>query len=110
MQLIKNRELRLVSRDGSAASAVDQIDLGQDVPGGAQAVAILETIDVQFANRDDHHLGRLFINLFPDFRGPGVSRIDVLATCALRDWSGGDADFNGDDPFEAKLGYSVLIV
>lgn len=109
-QLIKNRQLSLVSRDGLSTSAVDEIDLGQDVPVGAQPVAILEAIDVQFSNRNDHHLGRLFVSLETDIRGPGASIITVLVRCALRDWSGGDAEFNGDDPFEARLFYSVLIV
>jgi hypothetical protein len=108
MQLIKNRELTLSSSNGSAVSTVDTIDRQGEPQVGAQVVAILEKIDVQFANRNDHHLGRLAVSLFSDF-GPG-ERINVSATCALRDWSGGDAELNGDDPFEVKLAYSVLIV
>lgn len=105
-QLIRNREIFLAS-PGAATTNVDTIVLDPPVQG-AQAVAILEGIDVQFANRNDHHLGRLSIAIFADIGDPSV--IHTTATGALRDWSGGDGDLNGDDPFSIRLQFSVLIV
>jgi hypothetical protein len=105
-QLIRNREIFLAS-PGVATTGGDRILLDPPVQG-AQALVILEGIDVQFANRNDHHLGRLSVNWFADIADP--TTVNVTATGALRDWSGGDDDVNGDDPFSIRLDFSVLIV
>jgi hypothetical protein len=81
------------------------------VPNEALAFrAVIEGMDVQFANRQDHELGRLFVRLSAEQTTTnGQDTIVVTADVALRDWSGGDGDFNGDDPFEVTIYYTLFV-
>jgi hypothetical protein len=74
------------------------------------ATAVLEGIDVQFANRDDHNLGRLRVELNAEIVGGLGNRVRVTVDAVLRDWSGGDDDRNGDDPIEGTIRYAVIVV
>ena len=104
--LIPKQEFKFLSNDGSQQSAIREFDMGGQV---RSATAVLEGMDVQFANQDDHNLGRLEVFLTTDVIGPGANIVRVTGFLALRDWSGGDNDFNGDDPFQGTVHYSVLI-
>jgi hypothetical protein len=92
--------------NGTQQTNYVEFDMGQQV---TSATAVLEGMDVQFENQDDHNLGRLQVFLTTDVIGPGSSIVRVTAFFALRDWSGGDNDFNGDDPIKGTIHYSVLI-
>jgi hypothetical protein len=76
------------------------------------ATAVIEGMDVEFANRNDHHLGRMRVFLATEVVGPLTNRVIVTANLGLRDWSGGSAgdDLNGDDPIKGTVRYSVFIV
>lgn len=76
-----------------------------------EATAVIEGFDIQFANRTDHHLGRLRVFLSTEVTGPLTNRVIVRVNFGLRDWSDGspDDDVDGDDPIKGVLQYSVFI-
>jgi hypothetical protein len=104
--LIINGQQFTFSSNGSAQSALQEFDVGPQVTG---ATAVIEGMDVQFANRNDHHLGRLQVFLATEVTGALTNRVIVRAFFALRDWSGGDNDLNGDDSIQGTIQYSVFI-
>lgn len=104
--LIPKQEFMFTSNNGDQQKEHREFDIGRQV---REATAVLEGMDVQFANQDDHNLGRLQVFLTTDVIGPGASIVSVTCFFALRDWTGGDNDFNGDDPFLGTIHYAVLI-
>src|SRR6476620_115467 len=107
MRIFNNRELRF-SSNGAHQTGFDTVDAGFTVQG---ATAVLQGIDVEFANRNDHHLGRLQVELFTDIGGGGGNLINVTAFFGLRDWSGGSAGdtLDGDDPIQGTIHYSIIV-
>jgi hypothetical protein len=107
MQIISGRQFTF-SSNGSAQLRTQEFDVGFQV---TSATAVIEGMDVEFANRNDHHLGRLQVFLSTEVAGPLANRVIVRANFGLRDWSGGSAgdDLNGDDPIRGTIQYSVLI-
>ena len=108
MQIISGRQFTF-SSNGGAQLRTQEFVVGFQV---ASATAVIEGMDVEFANRNDHHLGRLQVFLSTEVAGPLANRVIVRANFGLRDWSGGSAgdDLNGDDPVRGTIQYSVLIV
>jgi hypothetical protein len=108
MQIFSGRELAFSSDGGQPPLQFDEIDVGSQV---TSATAVIEGIDVEFANRQDHHLGRLQVFLTTEVVGALTNRVIVTATFGLRDWSGGSAgdDLSGDDPIRGTIRYSVFI-
>jgi hypothetical protein len=105
-QVIPFVEVQL-SSNGQVASDIRTFDIG----GGARTVTpVLQSFDVQFGARQDHHLGRLHVALSADFQGPTGTTVWVRTDFALRDWSGGDSDLDGDDPIEATITYAVILL
>jgi hypothetical protein len=73
----------------------------RDVANVAHAVAFITGFDISYANNDDHHLGRLVINVVVvAINGPLVT---VQGTFGLRDWSG-----NWDDPYQGTVNFAVI--
>src|SRR5262252_5554086 len=107
MQIISGQEF-LFQSNGNAQSGVREFDVPFTVAG---ATAVIEGMDVEFANRNDHHLGRLQVFLSTEVTGAGTNRVIVRANFGLRDWSGGSSGdtLNGDDAIKGTIQYSVLI-
>ena len=107
MQIINGQEFVFQS-NGTAQSRFREFDVPFTVGG---ATAVIEGMDVEFANRNDHHLGRLQVFLSTAVVGPGSNRVQVTANFGLRDWSGGSSGdtLNGDDAIKGRIRYSVLI-
>jgi hypothetical protein len=108
MQIINGQQF-VFSSNGSASHTSREFDVPFTVTG---ATAVIEGMDVEFANRHDHHLGRLQVSLSTEVIGNLTNRVIVRANFGLRDWSGGSAvdDLNGDDPVKGTIRYSVLIM
>jgi hypothetical protein len=107
MQIVKGKEF-FFSSEGDSQFAVEDVPVG--VTTLQAATAVIEGLDVQFANRDDHNLGRLLVRLDTDIVGGGGNVVRVTAQFALRDWSGGDNDTNGDDAIQGTIRYSIIAV
>ena len=73
------------------------------------ATAVLEGFRIQFDNRNDHELGRLVVNLTALLSTGTPQQVTVSGDFALRDWSGGDDDEVGDDPFSGSVNYAVFV-
>ena len=67
----------------------------------SQAAAILTGFDVEHAHGDDHHLGRLEVEL--DVGGINGSDVAVTARYGLRDWSD-----NWDDEYDGTISFAVI--
>jgi hypothetical protein len=106
MQIIDNQVVVLSSNNGSAVFDIRPFTVGSDTQS---VTPVLQAIDVQFANEDDHNFGRLLVSVSSDYTGSGVTMVNVRTDFALRDWSGGDNDVNGDDPISASIKYAVII-
>jgi hypothetical protein len=108
MQIINGQQFSFVS-NGSAQLGIREFDVGFQV---TSATAVIEGMDVEFANRNDHHLGRLQVFLSTEVVGPLTNRVIVRANFGLRDWSGGSNadDLNGDDPVKGTIQFSVFIM
>lgn len=104
--IIPKQEFMFKSIDGSAQELSQEFDMSSQV---TSATAVIEGMDILFSGQVDHHLGRLRVFLTTDVIGANTNRVIVTGFFALRDWSGGDHDFNGDDPFEGTVHYSVFI-
>lgn len=65
-----------------------------------RAIAGLTNYSVGFANQDDHHFGRLDIELNCTINNDAVT---VMATYGLRDWSG-----NWDDEYQGVIEFVVI--
>jgi hypothetical protein len=96
------------STNGSAAQDIKNFSVNFTV---RQATAVIEAMDIEFANRKDHHLGRLQVLLFTDVTGGGTNVVQVTVQAGLRDWSGGSPGdtINGDDPIKGFVRYSVFV-
>jgi hypothetical protein len=94
------------STNGKHARDIKNFPVGFTV---RTATAVIESMDVQFANHNDHHLGRLQVDLFTDVTGGQTNVVQVTVQVALRDWSGGDNDVDGDDPIKGFVRYSVFV-
>jgi hypothetical protein len=107
MQIISGQEFQFQS-NGNAQLGVREFDVPFTVAG---ATAVIEGMDVEFANRNDHHLGRLQVFLSTEVVGAATNRVIVRANFGLRDWSGGSPGdtINGDDAIKGRIRYSVLI-
>jgi hypothetical protein len=106
MRIFKNRELTL-SSNGTLQKGFDTVDAGFTVQ---EATAVLQGMDIQFANRNDHPLGRLRVHLSTELGGGVGNLVTVAALFALRDWSGGNDDLDGDDPIQGTIYYSIIVV
>jgi hypothetical protein len=108
MQIISG-QLFNFSSNGQAQLGLREFDVNFQV---TSATAVIEGMDVEFANRNDHHLGRLQVFLSAEVAGPLTNRVIVRANFALRDWSGGSAgdSLDGDDAIKGTIQYSVFIV
>lgn len=108
MQIISGQTFTF-SSNGAASLQIKEFDAASQV---TSATAVIEGIDVEFANRQDRHLGRLQVFLSTEIVGPLTNRVIVRADFGLRDWSGGSPndDLNGDDPISGIIQYSVFIV
>jgi hypothetical protein len=114
MQIISGQEF-LFQSNGNAQLGIREFDVPFTVAG---ATAVIEGMDVEFANRNDHHLGRLQVFLSTEVVGANTNRVGantnrviVRANFGLRDWSGGSPGdtLNGDDAIKGTIRYSVLI-
>jgi hypothetical protein len=107
MQIISGQEF-LFQSNGNAQLGLREFDVPFTVAG---ATAVIEGVDVEFANRNDHHLGRLQVFLSTEVIGNNTNRVIVRANFGLRDWSGGSPGdtLNGDDAIKGTIRYSVLI-
>ena len=107
MQVISGQEF-LFQSNGNAQLGIREFDVPFTVAG---ATAVIEGMDVEFANRNDHHLGRLQVFLSTEVIGAATNRVIVRANFGLRDWSGGSPGdtINGDDAIKGRIRYSVLI-
>src|SRR5262249_35551507 len=114
MQIINGQQFMFSSTTGSAKSATQNFEFGQD--SVISATAVIVGIDVEFANRNDHHLGRLQVSLDTRVNHSPIAgqndTVSVDANFGLRDWSGGSAgdDLNGDDPVKGTIQYSIFII
>jgi hypothetical protein len=108
MKIINGQQF-MFSSNGSPELGIQEFDVDFQV---TSATAVIEGMDVEFANRNDHHLGRLQVFLTTEVAGPLTNRVIVRANFGLRDWSGGSADddLNGDDPIQGTIQYSVFIM
>jgi hypothetical protein len=107
MQIISGQQF-LFQSNGNAQAGLREFDVPFTVTG---ATAVIEGMDVEFANRNDHHLGRLLVFLSTEVTGANTNRVIVRANFGLRDWSGGSSGdtLNGDDAIKGTIQYSVLI-
>lgn len=72
------------------------------MPGAVtQAAAILTGFDVEYSHGDDHHLGRLEVDL--DVGAVNGSDVSVTIRYGLRDWSG-----NWDDGYDGTVSFAVV--
>jgi hypothetical protein len=96
------------SSNGAAQDAVNVHNVGTTVTA---ATAVLEGMDVEFANRQDHHLGRLRVILTTDIVGAAGDTVNVNAGFAMRDWSGGPPGsvLDGDDAINGTFFYSLIV-
>jgi hypothetical protein len=108
MQIIGGQQFSFAS-NGTAQLALREFDVNFQV---TSATAVIEGIDIEFANRNDHSFGRMQVFLSTEVAGPLTNRVIVRANFGLRDWSGGSAGdtLNGDDAIKGTIQYSVLIV
>jgi hypothetical protein len=73
-------------------------------PRNVRQVAVGVTgYSATFQNRDDHHLGRLIVELNANVNDTDPTKVDVSGTFGLRDWSG-----NWDDPYSGIVEYAVF--
>jgi len=56
-----------------------------------------------FENQEDHHLGRLIVELNAGVNSDDRTKVDVSGSFGLRDWSG-----NWDDPYGGLIEYAVF--
>jgi hypothetical protein len=56
-----------------------------------------------FENRQDHHLGRLIVELNANINGDNPNLVDVSGAFGLRDWSG-----EWDDPYSGIIDFAVF--
>ena len=56
-----------------------------------------------FENREDHHLGRLIVELNAGVNGDDDTKVDVSGVFGLRDWSG-----EWDDPYSGVIDFAVF--
>ena len=108
MQIISGQQFAFAS-NGTGQLKIREFDVDFQV---TSATAVIEGMDVEFANRHDHHLGRLQVFLTTEVAGALTNRVIVRAHLGLRDWSGGSSGdtLNGDDPIKGTVQYSVFIV
>jgi hypothetical protein len=110
--IIANGQQFAFASDGTVQETFREHQTGEG--SVISATAVIEGIDVEFANRNDHHLGRLRVFLttevLPTVQGLN-DRIRVFVNFGLRDWSGGSGadDLNGDDPIRGTIQYSLII-
>ena len=72
------------------------------MPGAvSQAVAILTGFDIEYSNGNDHHLGRLDVEL--TVGAINGSSVAVTAVYGLRDWSN-----NWDDGYDGTISFAVI--
>jgi hypothetical protein len=68
-----------------------------------QATAILTGFTAEFANRDDHHLGQMDIQVSVPPGGISGATVTVNVTYGLRDWSG-----EWDDQYAGTIFFAVI--
>jgi hypothetical protein len=67
----------------------------------SHAVAILTGFDIEYANGNDHHLGRLDVEL--NVGAINGNAVSVTAVYGLRDWSN-----NWDDAYDGTISFAVV--
>ena len=68
-----------------------------------QAIAILTGFVAEYSGGDDHHLGRLDVQVNVPPGGINGANVTVNITFGLRDWSG-----NWDDSYDGQIFYTVV--
>lgn len=73
-------------------------------PRAVRQVAVgITGYTANFEEREDHHLGRLIVELNASVNGDDPTKVDVSGSFGLRDWSG-----NWDDPYGGLVEYTVF--
>jgi hypothetical protein len=67
----------------------------------SQAAAVLTGFDVEYSHGDDHHLGRLDVEL--EVGAINGADVAVTVTYGLRDWSD-----NWDDGYDGTVSFAVI--
>jgi hypothetical protein len=86
--------------DEGPQSATAQIAFPREVRSVAVGIA---GYSATYENSEDHHLGRLTVELSARVNGDDATKVDVSGTFGLRDWSG-----DWDDPYSGVIDYVVL--
>ncbi|HRO57724.1 MAG TPA: M66 family metalloprotease, partial [Burkholderiaceae bacterium] len=68
-----------------------------------QAAVGITGYSASFENGEDHHLGRLIVELNASVNGADPTKVDVSGNFGLRDWSG-----NWDDPYGGLVEFTLL--
>lgn len=98
---VQNRTIRFNRFRGSGPRTdVDEVIFSGPV---TQATAILRGFDVAFSPRNDHHMGKLEVDLAPAIDPLAPQRVNVGVTYGLRDWSN-----EWDDDYEGEIHFVVI--
>ena len=73
-------------------------------PRAMQRVAVgITGYSATFQNQEDHHLGRLILELDASVNGGDPTKVDVTGRFGLRDWSN-----EWDDPYSGIVEYALF--
>lgn len=98
---VRSSSFHFPSTEGKGPqSASAQLSFPRAVTNVAVGVA---GYTAEFANREDHHLGRLIVELNARVNGDDATKVDVSGSFGLRDWSG-----EWDDPYSGLVEYTVF--
>lgn len=98
---VRSSSFHFPSTEGSGPqSASAQLSF----PRAVRRVAVgITGYSATFENEEDHHLGRLIVELNASVNNADATKVDVSGTFGLRDWSG-----DWDDPYGGLVEYTVL--
>lgn len=86
---------------GESQSATSQFSFPREV----QSVAVgIVGYSASYENSEDHHLGRLIVELDAGVNGDDPTKVDVFGSFGLRDWSGAF-----DDAYSGVVDFAVIV-
>lgn len=100
MEIRTNALLFSKTRNSGPITASTQLRFARNVVG---AVAAVSGYSATFENREDHHLGKLDLDLTTTIDPGDPRNVNVDGSFALRDWSG-----NWDDAYSGTVSLTVL--
>ncbi|NLD68525.1 MAG: hypothetical protein GX644_06880, partial [Limnobacter sp.] len=98
---LRSSSFHFPSTEGSGPqTASAQFAFPRDV---RQAAVGITGYTARFENNEDHHLGRLIVELNASVNGSDPTLVDVTGSFGLRDWSG-----NWDDHYGGLIEFTVI--